>query len=160
MIWGHLDQKDDSGVDNKPPFPSSWGGGMLLRTPGSLPGEAEMYSPRHGGNGWCICSEPSSLSQGRMAPDTPPLFCQARKHSWTPRPATGRHGHRVPETHHLYKPFIPCIGFIQTCKIQMQNSLGASVPISKKNAAEREASSRPSVRMAPPWGGAHWLERC
>ena len=64
LIWDHLDQKDDSGVDNKPSFPSSWGGGTLLRTPGSLPGEAETDSPRHGGNGGCICSEPSSLREG------------------------------------------------------------------------------------------------
>ena len=59
-----------------------------------------------------------------------PFFCQARKLPWTPRPSTGRHGHRVPETCHLYKPFISHIGFIQTCKIQMQSSLGASVPVS------------------------------
>lgn len=128
MIWDHVDQKDDNGVDNKPSSPvcgevpcfrefwDSCLGGRPRWAAHSLGGAGGMCFPGCLGKAWPQASSP--------------FFCQSRKLPWTPKPGTGRHGHRVPETRHLYEPFISRVGFIQTCKIQMQGSLSASVPVS------------------------------
>lgn len=68
--------------------------------------------------GWHTGQEPgSALSQEGPAPGIP-FLCQARGEPQTV-------GHRARETPLVQTiHFISCIGFIQTCKIQTQSSLG------------------------------------
>lgn len=87
----------------------------------------------------------------------------SHKLPWTPMPAIGRHGHRMQDTHHLYKPFILFLYWVYT-NLQDTNAelTGILQYLYLKRMLLRGGPKLSSISPDAPFPRerTHWLERC